>query len=127
MRRFVRPFLTASIAAAGASILIAAPVTAAPAPDPNTEQGMDQIVRGCFGNAQCIEAKEEEFLQQHILESARTNPTGVDVGASNTNGVSVGALNQNADSPGASSQNPGSPGPTNKNGNDPNGSPKNSH
>jgi hypothetical protein len=127
MRRFVRPLLTGSIAVAGASILIAAPVNAAPATDPNPDSGIDGIIKRCSGSGDpeaCVRtAIEEECVSTACL---RTNPNGVDVGANNPNGLSIGAANQTTDSPGASSQNP-SPGPRNKSGNGPNGSQKNSH
>ena len=134
MRRFV-PFLTASIAVAGASILIAAPVHADPGPDPQLDRGIDEIIRLCDGNEQCVRDALEEECDTDACR--RMNPDGVLVGAGNPNGLSIGAANQNSGSPGASSQQPGSPGPNNKNGNGtgpsnnngngPNGNKKNSH
>ena len=134
MRRSVRPFLTASIAAAGASILIAAPVHADPGPDPQLDRGIDEIIRLCDGNEQCVRDAVEEECDTDACR--RMNPDGVLVGAGNPNGLSIGAANQNSGSPGASSQQPGSPGPNNKNGNGtdpsnnngngPNGNKKNS-
>ena len=126
MRRFVRPFLTASIAAAGAGILIAAPVSAAPAADPNPVSGVDDILRRCATSGD-PEACTREILEEEdeCTSSAcfRTNPNDVLVGADNPNGLSIGAANQTTD-PGASNQNP-SPGPSNQNGNRPDGSKKN--
>ncbi len=137
MRRFVRPFLTASIAVAAAGMLIAAPVNAAPATDPNPDQGIDDIIRGCNGDRQCIEevlaktvvplpADDPAALCDQPAVCDRRNPNDALVGASNPNGLSIGAANQTPDSPGASDQHPGSPGPTNNNGNGPSGSKKNS-
>jgi len=128
MRRFVRPFLTASIAAAGAGILIAAPVSAAPATDPNPGSGVDDILRRCETSGD-PEACTREILEEEdeCTSSAcfRTNPNDVLVGADNPNCLSIGAANQTADSPGASGQNP-SPGPSNQNAGRPDGSKKNS-
>ena len=126
MRKFVRPFLSAIIAAAAASILIAAPVNAAPATDPNPDRGVDILRR-------CALSGDPETCTREILEDEdectssacfRTNPNGVLVGADNPNGRSIGAANQTASVPGASNQNP-SPGPSNQNTNGPNGSKKN--
>jgi hypothetical protein len=126
MRRFVRPFLTASIAAAGAGILIAAPVSAAPAIAPNPRR-VDDILRRCATSGD-PEACTREILEEEdeCTSSAcfRTNPNDVLVGADNPNGVSIGAANQTTDSPGASNQNP-SPGPSNQNAGRPDGSKKN--
>src|SRR4051812_37101570 len=127
MRRFVRPFLTASIAVAGASLLIAAPVNAAPGTDPNPESGVDDILRGCQTNPNpeaCVRARLEEEDECTSGACLRTNPNDVLVGADNPKGLSIGAANQNNDSPAASKQNP-SPGPSKQNAGRPNGSKKN--
>ena len=127
MRRFVRPFLTASIAAAGAGILIAAPVSAAPATDPNPESGVDDILRRCATSGDPEACTREILEEEDECTSAacfRTNPNDVLVGADNPNGLSIGAANQTTDSPGASNQNP-SPGPSNQNAGRPDGSKKN--
>jgi hypothetical protein len=127
MRRFVRPSVTASIAAAAASIFIAAPVNAAPVTDPNPDSGIDDILRTCATNP------DPEGCTRDLLEARdectsaacfRTNPNDVLVGADNPKGRSIGAANQTSDSPGASNQNP-SPGPSNQNGNRAAGSKKN--
>ena len=127
MRRFVRSSVTATIAAAAASILIAAPVNAAPATDPNPDSGIDDILRRCATSGD-PEACTREILEERdeCTSSAcfRTNPNDVLVGADNPNGRSIGAANQSSDSPGASNQNP-SPGPSNQNGNRAAGSKKN--
>ncbi len=126
MRRFVRPFLTASIAAAGAGILIAAPVSAAPATDPNP-RGVDDILRRCATSGDPEACTREILEEEDECTSAacfRTNPNDVLVGADNPNGLSIGAANQTTDSPGASNQNP-SPGPSNQNAGRPDGSKKN--
>jgi hypothetical protein len=125
MRRFVGPFLTASIAAAGASILIAAPVNADPVTDPNPGSGIDGIIKRCADSGD-PEACTRELIEEECTSAAcfRTNPNDVPIGASNPNGLSIGAANQTTDSPGASNQNPGSPGPNKKNGNGPDGSKK---
>ena len=128
MRRFVRPFLTASIAVAGAGILIAAPVSAAPADDPNPQSGVDDILRRCetSGNPEaCVREILEEGDECTSGACLRTNPNDVLVGADNPKGLSIGAANQTADSPGASDQKP-SPGPVNQNGNRPDRSKKKS-
>src|SRR4051812_31768816 len=127
MRRFVRPFLTASIAVAGASILIAAPVSAAPVDDPNPESGVDNILRRCetSGNPEaCVREILEEGDECTSGACLRTNPNDVLVGADNPKGLSIGAANQNGDSPAASKQNP-SPGPSKQNAGRSNGSKKN--
>ncbi|WNG94616.1 hypothetical protein [Mycobacterium sp. ITM-2016-00318] len=125
MRKFVRPFSSAIIAAAAAGILIAAPVNAAPATDPNPESGIDDVLRRCALSGD-PETCTREILEDECTSSAclRTNPNDVFIGADNPNGRSIGAAKQTADSPGASNQNP-SPGPTNRNTNGPNGSNKN--
>jgi hypothetical protein len=117
MRRFVRAFLTASIAAVGAGILIAAPVHAGPATDPNPDSGVDSILKRCELSGD-PEACTRELIEEECLTAAcdRVNPNDRSVGANNPNGLSLGAANQGTDSPGASSQNP-SPGPTNKSAN----------
>ena len=125
MRRFVRPFLTACIAVAGASVLIAAPVSAAPVDDPNPQSGVDDILRRCetSGNPEaCVREILEEEDECTSGACLRTNPNDVLVGADNPNGLSIGAANQT--SPAGSSQNP-SPGPSNQNAGRPNGSKKN--
>ena len=135
MRRFVRPFLTASIAVAGASFIIAAPVNAAPGTDPNPESGVDDILRGCQTSPNpeaCVRARLEEGDECTSGACLRTNPNGVLVGADNPNGLSNGADNPkglsigaaNQTSPAGSSQNP-SPGPSKQNAGRPNGSKKN--
>ena len=130
MRSFVRAFLTASIAVVGAGILIAAPVNADPATDPNPDQGVDEIIRNCRGNEECVRETIEQ--ERECISAAcvvRENPLGVEVGADNPKGLSVGAANQtSSDSgPGASDQHPVSPGPSNKNGSGPKASKKNNH
>jgi hypothetical protein len=114
MRRFVRPFLTASIAAVAAGILIAAPANAGPATDPNPDSGVDAIIKRCALSGD-PEACTRGWIEEECTSAAcdRVNPNDVAVGANNPNGLSLGAANQGTDSPGASSQNP-SPGPTNK-------------
>ena len=128
MRRFVRPFLTAFIAAAGAGILIAAPVSAAPATDPNAQSGVDDILRRCAGSGN-PEACTREILEEEDEcisgECVHVNPRDVPVGADNPNGLSVGAANQTIDSPGASNHNP-SPGSVKQNSNRPDRSKKKS-
>jgi hypothetical protein len=126
MRKFVRPFLSAIIAAAAASILIAAPVNAAPVDDPNDARGVDEILRICAHSGDTEACTREYFEEEDVCTSSacfRTNPNGVLVGAANPNGLSIGSANQTGDSPGASNQNP-SPGPSNQNANRPNGSKK---
>lgn len=127
MGSFVRAFLTASIAVVGAGILIAAPVNADPANDPNPDQGVDQIIRNCRGNEECVRETIEQERECTSAACFRENPKGVDVGASNPNGLSVGAANPTSSGPGASDQHPVSPGPSNKNGSGPKASKKNSH
>ena len=125
MRSFVRALLTASIAVVGAGILIAAPVNADPGPNP--DQGVDEIIRNCRGNEECVRETIERECDSAACD--RVNPNGVEVGANNPNGLSVGAANQtSSDSgPGASDQHPVSPGPSNKNGSGPKASKKNNH